>query len=677
MLAKATDSASTVGAALEQIETPAPLDFFRNEVIHPDNQSLIESEQHRFRLLTWRERWKLQRYTGQLARQLRRGGYNRLIMHLDSLRVEVRQAKEAYATAESDDARRAARARIHAIIQRARHVYKALNDMKPLAVQYAHYCDWLEYEAQHRNELKAEAKRDKQIRADMRKEADWLEQLLLDVFRKTQGCHHIYSDGGKEKTVAPKFERSVTTPDAHYFYLAASKRTLFGWRWKLPYGVTITRLTDDDVIANMHAATKRQVDAQWSDTGQLMFRVSRLDSPDALPKEVKWRDAMRLFPDDKREKFPYTIGVNEGRKFQWFDLLGDPHILVAGKSQSGKSNLVNGMIATLASTHSPEELRIVMVDQKGGLEFTHWTELPHLLWDMVKTVDEVQPVLDRLVAVMKSRMARLEKVKAKDIASFNARVDQEDRLARVLVVIDEMNTFVGLGSTTEDIHNKIMLLVSQGRAVGIHVIASTQHPEVKVIPGRIKTNMSMRLSGAMPTISASQIVLDSPDAARIPNVPGRFVAVVGLQTLQVQVPRIFDEDIAGVVSSTRQEYPDVAENLSDMGELKPLVIWDEQRVLVSCLEWFDGQVSYKKLHTTLGSESPGERELSRICRRLVDQVEALGFVTHEATGERWKIKRRAKAYYLVPLDGNKTDSGDENSVPGVEGATSLAASSGD
>lgn len=663
---------------LEEIETPAPLDFFQREVIHEDNKTLVESQQQRFRLLSWRERWKLRGYTRQLARQLKRGHYNELVIQLDHLRTEVRQAKDDYLKADDLDAKRQHRARIHAIIKRAGYVYRALEDLKATAASYAHYMDWLEYEEKHRAELKADAKREQQIRADMRKEADWLEQLLLDVFRKTQGCHHIFSKDGKERTVAPKFERSVTTPDAHYFYLAASKRTLFGWRWKLPYGVTISRLIDEDVIQNMHAATKRQVDAQWSETGQLIFRVSRLDSPDALPKEVKWRDAMRLYPEDQRDKFPYSIGVNEGRKFQWFDLVSDPHILVAGKSQSGKSNLVNGMVATLASTHSPNELRIVMIDQKGGLEFTHWEDLPHLLWDMVKTLDEVQPVLDRLVAVMRSRMARLEKVKAKDIGAYNARVNQEHRLARVLVVIDEMNTFVGLGAATEHIHNAIMLLVSQGRAVGVHVIASTQHPEVKVIPGRIKTNMSMRLSGAMPTISASQIVLDSPDAARIPNLPGRFVAVVGLKTLHVQVPRIFDEDIAGVVSSTRREYPDVPETLSDVQEMPALVVWNEQRALVACLEWFEGQISYKKLHATLGSESPGERELSRICRRLVDQITAVGYVVNEADNTQWSMKRKAKAYYLIPrFDTDNTDNGNAETVGVAQVALSPAASSGD
>src|SRR5690606_2615191 len=137
-----------------------------------------------------------------------------------------------------------------------------------------------------------------------------------------------------------------------------------------------------------------------------------------------------------------------------------PHVLIAGKSQSGKSNLVNGIIATNISTHSPDELRLVLIDQKGGIEFTHWQELPHLLWNVAKTLEDVQPTLSRVVTVMKKRMDLLEKAKVKDIAAYNRRTDQ--RLPRIIVVIDEMNTFVGLGKQTEEIHNLIMLIVSQG-----------------------------------------------------------------------------------------------------------------------------------------------------------------------------------------------------------------------
>lgn len=654
---------------IEEFEAaPAPLSFLKVDSIHSENQSIIEREQQRWRLLKWTERIYLTRYVSSLKRKLNKAGYNQKVVALDELRRQFKAAATAHqgTTYLNATAKRQAVARLKAMQTEGRGLIGQLDELKETYERFSHYSGWLEYERQHRKELIEEQKRERRIRKEMDREAGWLQQIIYDVFRKTNGCHYVYTDDGKQRTKIPRFERSVIMPDAHWFYLSASKRTFLGWKWKLPYGVTIQRLTEDDVLANLRAATKRQVDAVWSETGQLIFRVSRLDSPDALPKQVKWRDAMRFYPKKDTVKLPYTIGANEHRKFRWFDLASDPHVLVAGKSQSGKSNQVNGWIGTWCSTHTPDELRIVLIDQKGGIEFSHWHELPHLLWDVVKTLEEVAPVLNKLVDVMRRRMAMLERVKAKTFDDYNARVDSEFRLARLVVVIDEMNTFVGLGRQTDEIHNLIMLLVSQGRAVGLHIVASTQHPEVRVIPGRIKTNMSIRLSGAMPTVGASMIVLDNPEAARIPNIPGRFVAVVGLQTLIVQAPRIFDEDIAGVVSSCKQMYPTVAETLNELKNDKQpaLGAWDEQRVLSAVIEWTDGHLSGQRLHKMLGPESPGERHLSRICTRLIDQCEAVGHIEHAESGRRWVTYKKRRAVYLKPQSDqpDKTDTTDSDGL---------------
>ncbi len=629
---------------LEELDNaPAPLDFFLRDKIDPDNKAIIDQEQNRWRLLGRFERWKLERYVASLAGQLRKSHFNDLAREIERLAGEFKVRKDLYRHSDNDEDKARLKDELKAIRAEAGMIAQQLHELQPIWHNFNHYTGWLDYEAKNRDELREEAAREKKIEREMNREAKWLEQLILDVFRKTTGCHFKYvsKDKGKIKTRTPHFERSVIRPDAHYFYLKATSRFLFGYRWGLPEGVTVNRLIDEEVIQNLRAATKRQVDPVWTDTGQLMFRVSRLDSPDALPREVKWRDAMRFYPEDRRHKLPYCIGVADDRKFQWqFDLASNPHILVAGKSQSGKSNLVNGIIAALVSTHSPAELRVVLIDQKGGIEFTHFHELPHLLWDIIKTVDQVKPVLDRLRHVLDQRLAILERVKAKDIAAYNGRVDEDRRMARVLVVIDEMNTFVGLqGGLTEEIHNQLAILVSQGRAVGIHVITATQHPEVKVIPSRIKTNMDVRLCGPMPSMNASQIVIDKGDAAKLPSIPGRFIVVIGLMTRMVQVPRIFDEDIAGVVSSTQREYPDVPETLTDLQEQPAeFVVWDEQEVMKYALLWFDGKLFGEKMHQTLGDDSPGKRELYRIITRIKDQAEAVGYVEYKADGTHYKLK---------------------------------------
>lgn len=626
-----------------------PLDFMVNDYIHPDNRKLLQEEQDKYQALGIWERLKLQRYVGQLRRKLRRAGYNRLIVQRDQLWQTFTSLSQQYKVASSLEAKQQLRAAGHEIAQQGRAVNEQLAALHEDMERYKHYSGWIAYERKNRAALKADAKREKEIRRGMRKEAKWLESLLLDVFRKTKGCHHITTDGnGREVTKVPRFQRSQIGPDAHYFWLAASKKVLFGWRWLLPYGVNISNLTDEETLANMRAATKREVMPIWTEQGQLVFRVSRLDSPDALPKLVHWRDTRAFYPDEKRDSLPYCIGVGDRRKFKWLDFASDPHLLVAGKSQSGKSNLVNGIIATNVSTHSPDELRLVLIDQKGGIEFTHWSELPHLLWNVAKTTEDVKPMLDRVVLVMKKRMALLERSKTKDIAAYNRRTD--DRLPRIIIIIDEMNTFVGMGKLTEEIHNLIMLIVSQGRAVGIHMIAATQHPEVKVIPGRIKTNMSVRSSGAMPNITASMIVTDTIDAARLPNIPGRFVVVVGLNTWIVQVPRIEDADIAHTVSKAKNDYPETSDELAEMINAPKLKVWDEDAVIEAALDWTDGHLGGQKIHRLLGSESPGERHLNSLCKRVIDRGRANGGIV-EYKEVNYKLEKRSGGgYYMVAID---------------------------
>lgn len=628
---------------IEQVE---PLSFLLKPAIAKENAQVLEEEQMHYRALNWRERWRLRRYAAQLRRKLKH--YNHLTLERHKLAEECTAIMAQLESEADEEVKAQLRQKGRAALERGRTVSAKLAALSEDHKRYTHYAGWLEYERKNRADLLKRAADEKAIRKGMDKEAKWLSTLLIDVFRKTTGCHYLETNGkGKVRARTPKFFLSQTGPDAHYFWLSASKKTLFGWRWLLPYGVTVGRLQEDEVLENLRAATRREVDCVWTEQGQLIYRVSRLDSPDALPRLVKWRDTHNFFPENQRHLLPYCIGAAEKRKFKWFNFASEPHVLVAGKSQSGKSNLVNGIIATLVQTHSPDELRIVLIDQKGGIEFTHWSEIPHLLWNVAKTVEDVKPMLDRVVMVMKRRMELLEKAKKKDLAAYNRATD--DRLPRILVVIDEMNTFVGLGALTEEIHNAIMLIVSQGRAVGVHMITATQHPEVKVIPGRIKTNMSVRMSGAMPSIVASQIVLDTADAAKLPSIPGRFVAVVGLQTLTVQVPRIEDSDIAHVVSKAQNDYPETSDELSELSNAPKLKTWDESAFIQAALDWTQGSLSGKAVHRLLGNESPGERALNTLSKRVIDRAFVSGgIVTHNEVN--YALMKRTKGYQLVKCD---------------------------
>ena len=122
----------------------------------------------------------------------------------------------------------------------------------------------------------------------------------------------------------------------------------------------------------------------------------------------------------------------------------------------------------------------------------------------------------------------------------------------------------------------------------------------------------------MPTITASMVVIDSPAAADLPVLPGRFMAARGLDLNTVQVPYITDDDIARVVSKSNLDYPDVSSELREVADQPAVTVWNEARVVRAALDWFDGWLSADELHNTLGVDSPGERHLRRMLRSIKD-----------------------------------------------------------
>lgn len=619
-----------------EVNIPKPLEFLRTDYVHPDNARVIEEQQRTYRLLSWLDRWRMRRKVARLRRQLKH--YNRLVTEHGRLAGEARALKERF-EAETDPAIRgklAARGR--SVMVRGRQTRDELARLMPLYSDYKHFSGWLEYEAKNRAELKARKREEQQINRAMRKEAKFIAGIVRREWERTAHCHYMkpLSNGGY-KAIAPKIFKTQTGPDAHYLWIKTRHKTLFGYKTVLPYEVDIEALQDEKrIIQNCKAALNREVAPLWTTQGQFMYRVARLDSPDALPSRVMWRDSWEFYPQHRHDYLPYTVGVEEHRRFKWFDFGTDPHILIGGTTGSGKSNQVNGMIGTWVKTHTPDELRLVLIDQKGGLEFGHWSEVPHLLWNVGKVVDDVIPLLTRVVNLMRKRMSILEAAHQKKIEAYN-RVATK-RMARIVVIIDEMSNLVELGATTDEIHNLIMIITAMGRAVGVHMICATQQPEVKIVPGRLKANMRMRIAGYMPSTSASMTILDIPDATTLKAVPGRIMVVSGMQRLVVQAPYIEDHDIAHVIDLAQHDYPNVAEELWEMEDVPRADVWNEDRVTQAALDLNNGGLSGSTLHKLYGDESPGERLLRTLCKRVIDRGNAAGG-TLEHRGAVYALKR--------------------------------------
>ncbi|MDT0323126.1 FtsK/SpoIIIE domain-containing protein [Streptomyces millisiae] len=278
-----------------------------------------------------------------------------------------------------------------------------------------------------------------------------------------------------------------------------------------------------------------QVDPEWCEEAARALAPLRDVSVDAdagLPTEVRLLPLLGQEPPDPAtlvrgwERNPASTTFVIGSGFEGtahLDLATDgPHGLIGGTTGSGKSELLQTMIASLAVANRPDELTFVLIDYKGGSAFRECAELPHTL-GMITDLDGhlVQRALASLDAELKRREQLLADVGVKDHREYRAKRAREPELPplpRLLLVIDEFATLVR--ELTEFVPGLISL-AQRGRSLGLHLVLATQRP-AGAVSNEIRANTNLRIALRVTDRTESTDILNSPAAAGIsPATPGR------------------------------------------------------------------------------------------------------------------------------------------------------------
>jgi S-DNA-T family DNA segregation ATPase FtsK/SpoIIIE len=220
------------------------------------------------------------------------------------------------------------------------------------------------------------------------------------------------------------------------------------------------------------------------------------------------------------------------------DLLTEgPHVLVAGTTGSGKSELLRTLVTSLAVVNRPDELSFVLVDYKGGAAFRGCAGLVHTTGLVTDLDDQLAArALVSLQSELRRREQRLQDAGCRDLCEYQARRDAEPTLPalpRLVLVVDEFRV---LATELPDFLDGIVRVAAVGRSLGVHVILATQRP-AGVVTADIKANVSLRICLRVRDRSDSDDVIDAPDAAGIsPETPGRALlrrSADGLVSVQV------------------------------------------------------------------------------------------------------------------------------------------------
>ncbi|NDB58789.1 DNA translocase FtsK, partial [bacterium] len=225
---------------------------------------------------------------------------------------------------------------------------------------------------------------------------------------------------------------------------------------------------------------------------------------------------------------PLLISLGKGisGKSYFANLAKAPHMLIAGATGSGKSVTIHAIITSLLFRNSPENLKFIMIDPKR-VELTLYNKIPHLLTPVITDAKKAILALKWAAKEMSRRYDTLEKNTVRDIDSYHKTVlspaiekskkNKEQVLPEsmpyIVIVVDELADI--MQTYPRELESAIVRLAQMSRAVGIHLILSTQRPSVNVITGLIKANVPSRVALQVSAQIDSRTILDTGGAEKL------------------------------------------------------------------------------------------------------------------------------------------------------------------
>ncbi|CIT08789.1 DNA translocase%2C cell division protein [Streptococcus pneumoniae] len=334
-------------------------------------------------------------------------------------------------------------------------------------------------------------------------------------------------------------------------------------------GVRVNRISNlSDDLALALAAKDVRIEAPIPGKSLIGIEVPNSDIATVSFREL-WEQSQT-----KAENFlEIPLGKAVNGTARAFDLSKMPHLLVAGSTGSGKSVAVNGIIASILMKARPDQVKFMMVDPKM-VELSVYNDIPHLLIPVVTNPRKASKALQKVVDEMENRYELFAKVGVRNIAGFNAKVEEFNSqseykqipLPFIVVIVDELADLMMVAS--KEVEDAIIRLGQKARAAGIHMILATQRPSVDVISGLIKANVPSRVAFAVSSGTDSRTILDENGAEKL---LGRgdmlFKPIDENHPVRLQGSFISDDDVERIVNFIKTQADADYDESFDPGEV--------------------------------------------------------------------------------------------------------------
>lgn len=233
-----------------------------------------------------------------------------------------------------------------------------------------------------------------------------------------------------------------------------------------------------------------------------------------------------------------------------------PHTLIAGTTGSGKSVLMQNIILGVVATNTPRQARIVLIDPKQGVDYYQFEHLPHLKGGIIDEQERASQELQTLVAEMDTRYAKLRSARVTNLAAYNQKVPESERIPVIWLVHDEFAEWMLVDEYKEHVTTIVSRLGVKARAAGIYLVFAAQRPDANVMPMQLRANLGNRLILRVDSEGTSEIALGEVGAERLLGRGHLLAKLEGLADLcYAQVPLAEPGFIEQAVSIIRQGEP--------------------------------------------------------------------------------------------------------------------------
>lgn len=354
----------------------------------------------------------------------------------------------------------------------------------------------------------------------------------------------------KELISATLLTFGVTTYD--FEEIKGASVTLYRFRPQIGVRVSRIRNIKDELAATLGVPSVRII-APMAD-GSVGIEVPNKER-DIVPIDS-------LFESETYKQttmtLPCCLGLTVTNEVFMADLAEMPHLLVAGATGQGKSVGLNVMLMSLMHKLTPEQLKFVLIDPKQ-VEFSIYENYPKSYFANIGLNDNIctdtesaEQTLSALCRLMEQRYSLLRKFNVRNIKEYNAKADE--KLPYVVVVVDEYGDLVMTAG--REVERSICRIAQKARAVGIHMIISTQRPSATIVTGNIKANFPVRIAFRTTTGTDSRVIIDRNGAEKLTG-RGDMLYCEGADMTRVQGAYVDTDYIYNFRDEVSELYEDI------------------------------------------------------------------------------------------------------------------------